>query len=256
MYLPKPWTLNEDVMESEYAIFEQTFKEHEAKGRICSGLIALLYELLLRVDGDALPEVYPVNTDQRAKRFLTLVYSSNAFLYSSSTLDLAFRGRYVEAEAILRSLIENVAFEEYFSKNLGECLSFFDSLKGIPNKKMIFRFLEKHGEFPKGGPEKVIARFHASAHANIHSRMKSWLLYDDANRIVGFRVHQYDSDAFVKISHHLIMPLLGTHQFFYEAFKDRLKDDEDLHYKWNLGRPFKQIKMEFPDLWFILKHLD
>ena len=42
--------------------------------------------------------------------------------------------------------------------------------------RKVFAFLSKHGQYPKGGPEKVIARFHASAHSNIHARMRSWLL--------------------------------------------------------------------------------
>jgi hypothetical protein len=251
-YLPKPWTLNRDIMESEYAIFEQTTKERESKVRICVGLIALLYEQLLILNGDPLPEVYPVNSGIRAQRWLVLVYSSSAFLYSNTTLDLAVRGHYLEAEGTLRSLLETVAFAEYFSLNTRECLSFFESGKGIPNSKKIFSYLNKHGQFPKGGPEKTIARFHSSAHSNIHSRMRSWLLRD-GDKIIGFRVHQFDAESINRITHHLVMPLLGCQQILYQAFRPKMEKSKEIQTKWNLGRPFHLIKQEFPDLWFILK---
>ena len=167
-YLPKPWTLNKDIMESEYEIFAQTSNSHEKKVRICAGLVALLYEQLLVLEDNPLPETYPVDNDLRAQSWLILVYSSSAFLYANTTLDLALRGHYLEAEATLRSLLETIAFAEYFSMNLHECLSFFNSKKGMPDKKKIYKYLKNNGKYPKGGPEKIIARFHASAHSNIH----------------------------------------------------------------------------------------
>ena len=60
-YLPKPWTLNRDLIESEYAIFDRTGEEQNLKVRLCIGLVALLYEMLCVLEGDPLPEVYPVN---------------------------------------------------------------------------------------------------------------------------------------------------------------------------------------------------
>lgn len=251
-YLPKPWTLNKDIMESEYAIFEQASKGYERKVRICVGLIALLYEQLVVLDGDPLPEVYPVNSDIRAQRWIILVYSSSAFLYSNTTLDLALRGHYLEAEGTLRSLLETVAFAEYFSLNMNECLNFFNSKKGMPNSKKVYKYLKDNGMYPKGGPEKVIARFHASAHSNIHSRMRSWLLKDDDDKIIGFRIHQFDPDSIERITHHLVMPLLGCHQILYQAFQPKMEKSPEIQTKWNLGRPFDLIKQEFPDLWFIL----
>lgn len=251
-YLPKPWTLNREVMESEYAIFEQTGKEHELKIRLCVGLVALLYEQLLVLEGDPLPEVYPVNSDERAQRWLLLTYCSSAFLYANTAVDLAVRGHYLEAEAILRSLLETVAFAKYFSKNRGECLRFFSSGRGMPDKKEVFSFLNKHGDFPKGGPERVIARFHASAHSNLHARMRSWVIRDEEERLTGFRIHQYDTESFVRVAHHLVMPLLGCHQLLYEAFESKMAVSEEVQAKWNAGRPFKLIRQEFPDLWFVL----
>jgi hypothetical protein len=250
-YLPKPWTLNRDIMESEYAIFEQTTRERESKVRICVGLIALLYEQLLVLNGDPLPEVYPIDTDIKAQRWIVLVYSSSAFLYSNTTLDLAVRGHYLEAEATLRSLLETAAFAEYFSMNTPECLTFFKSGKGIPNSKRIYSYLDKYGQFPKGGSEKIIARFHSSAHSNIHSRMRSWLLRD-GDKIIGFRVHQFDAESIDRITHHLVMPLLGCQQILYQAFKHKMERSQEIQAKWKLGRPFHLIKEEFPDLWFIL----
>ena len=251
-YFPKPWTLNQDVMESEYAIFEQTGKDQERKVRLCVGLVALLYELLMVLDGDPLPEVYPVTTDDRAQRWLILFYCSSAFLYSNTGLDLALRGHYLEAEGVLRSLLETSAFAEYFSKNRDECLKFFSSGKGVPDRKRVFGYLKESGQFPKGGPEKVIARFHASAHSNLHARMRSWLLKDRDGRLVGFRIHQYDKESFLWVAHHLVMPLLGAHQFLYEAFRAKMAASREVQVKWNAGRPFELIRQEFPDLWFVL----
>jgi len=251
-YLPKPWVLNQDVMESEYAIFDQTGKEQHLKVRLCVGLVALLYEMLCVLEGDPLPEVYPVDDNERAQRWLVLVYSSSAFLYANTTLDLAVRGHYLEAESVLRSLLETVAFAEYYSKNGGQCLGFFSSRKGIPDTKKVFAFLRKYGQYPKGGPEKVIARFHASAHSNIHARMRSWLLTGQSGEPLGFRVHQYHAESFVRIAHHIIMPLLGCHQILFEGFQSKMAVSKEVQAKWNAGRPFKLIKQEFPDLWFII----
>jgi hypothetical protein len=251
-YLPKPWTLNRDVMESEYAIFEQTGREQNRKVRLCVGLVALLYEMLTVLEGDPLPEVYPVNSDERAQRWLVLVYSSSAFLYANTALDLAVRGHYLEAEAVLRSLLETVAQAEYFSKRRGGCLGFFSSRKGMPDMKKVFTFLRANGQYPKGGPEKIIARFHSSAHANIHSRMRSWALRDANGGLVGFRVHQYHSESFVRVAHHLVMPLLGCHQILFEAFEERMAASKEVRAKWNAGRPFDLIRQEFQDLWFVL----
>lgn len=254
-YLPKPWTLNKDIMESEYAIFEESAEKHERKIKLCVGLIALLYEQLLVLDNDTLPEVYPVKCNVRAQRWLALVYSSSAFLYSNTTLDLALRGHYLEAEGSLRSLLETVAFAEYFSIKQQECLSFFNSKKGMPDRKKVYNYLKNHGTYPKGGPEKIIAKFHSSAHANIHSRMRSWLLKDNQNNLVGFKVHQFDSDSLLRIAHHLIMPLIGCQQILYQAFIQKMESSKEVQMKWNLGRPFDLIKKEFPDLWFILSVL-
>jgi len=254
-YLPKPWTLNQDVMESEFAIFDQTGKEHLLKVRLCVGLVALLYEMLLVLEGDPLPEVYPVNNNERAQRWLILVYSSSAFLYANTALDLAVRGHYLEGESVLRSLLETVALAEYFSKNRGQCFGFFSSGKGMPDMKRVFAFLSKHGQYPKGGPEKVIARFHASAHSNIHTRMRAWLLTDQGGHLRGFRVHQYHSESFVRIAHHLVMPLLASHQILFEAFEAKMAASREVQAKWNAGRPFHLIKQEFPDLWFVLADL-
>jgi hypothetical protein len=253
MYLPKPWKLNPDVMESEYTIFEYTAQEHDIKLRIGTGLIALLYEQLLLLEGNTLFEVYPVQDNERAQRFLILFYASSAFLYSSALFDLAARGRYLESEALMRPLLETVAFAEYFHLNKDRCLSFFDSGKGIPDQKKVYRFLKVHGHFPQGGPEKVIARFHASAHANIHARMKSWVMKDESGKIIGFHTHKFDSDSFVRIAHHIIMPLVGIQQLLYEAFDERMSQSLELAAKWQLARPMDLIIKEFPDLWFNTK---
>ncbi|MFB0552515.1 MAG: hypothetical protein ACETWQ_04285, partial [Phycisphaerae bacterium] len=199
-----------------------------------------------------LPEVYPVNSNIRAQRWIVLLYSSSAFLYANTTLDLALRGHYLEAEGTLRSLLETVAFEEYFSMNLEECLAFFNSMKGMPKRKRVFKYLKDKGIYPKGGPENVIARFHASAHSNIHARMRSWLLKDSDEKIIGFRIHQFDSDSIKRITHHLVMPLVGCHQILYQAFQPKMEQSQEIQTKWNLGRPFELIRQEFPDLSFVL----
>ncbi len=249
MYLPKPWNLTPDVMESEYTIFEQTLEQYEKKVRLCTGLIALLYEELLLLEGN-LPEVFPVNNDERAQRFLILFYSSSAFQYSSASFDLAARGRYIESESLMRSLLETVAFVEYFHLKKDECLAFFNSRKGAPDRRRVYKFLRVSGQFPQGGPEKVIARFHDSAHSNINSRIRTWAVKDDSGSFVGFITNRFDSDSLVRITHHLVMPLLGVQQFLYAAFEERLVGSEDLTAKWNMTRQKDLIKQEFPDLWF------
>ena len=249
MYMPKPWTLTQDVMQSEYAIFEQTGDEQAGKLTICVGLVALLHEQLLRLDGQGLPEVYPVTSDERAQRWYILAYASNAFLYSTSILDLALRGHYLEAEVLVRCLLENGAALEYISMQQEDSLSIFSSRKGVPELKKVLSFLDVHGEFPRGGPRKMIRRFHGSAHASILERMRTWVVWDDNERIVGFRVHQYDSQSFLKISHHLVMPLLAAQQILYMAFTNRMGSDMELMAKWELARPFDTIREEFPDLW-------
>lgn len=251
MYMPKPWNLNPHVMESEYTVFEQTLQTHEKKAQLCTGLIALLYEQLLLTDEVELTEVFPVNTSKRAQRFLILAYSSSAMLYSSALFDLAARGRYLESEALLRSLIETAAFAEYFHFREDESWIFFNSRRGMPDKKRVYRFLEQNGQFPQGGPEKVIARFHESAHANIHARMRSWLIKDEAGNLIGFQTHKFDSDSFTRIAHHLIMPLVGIQQFLFEAFADRMSTSQELIAKWQLAHNVELILEEFPDLWFV-----
>ncbi len=250
MYLPKPWSLTPDMVKSEYAIFEQTTQVHERKVRLCSGLIALLYEQLQVLEEKTLNEVFPVNNDEQAQRFLILAYASSAFLYSSALLDLAVRGRYIESEALMRSLLETVAFAEYFINKQTECFAFFNSRKGIPNRKRVYKFLKENGQFPEGGPEKVIARFHDSAHANIHTRMRTWAIKDQDGKLLGFHTHKFDSDSIVRITHHLIMPLLGIQQFLYQAFEDRMLTSQDIAVQWQMARPIKIIQKEFPDLWF------
>lgn len=209
-----------------------------------------MYEQLLLLEGKNLPEVYPINTDQKAQRFLILTYASSSFLYSSALFDLASRGRYLESEALMRSLLETVAFAEYFSLNEKECLAFFNSRKGIPEHKKVYNFLKNHGKFPQGGPEKTIARFHSSAHANLFARMKSWIMKDEAGNIMGFHTHQFDSDSFVRIAHHLIMPLIAIQQFLYEAFEFHMSNNDELTIKWNSARRMELLLQEFPDLWF------
>lgn len=250
MYMPKPWTLNQDMMESELAIFEQTGIEHQKKVQICSGLIALLYELLLCFEGDVLPEVYPVTSDNRARKWYTLVYSSNSFLLSTSVIDLALRGRYQEAGAIMRSFLENAAMLEYVDKNSTGLLSTFKSKKRVPSLKNALAYLAVNGQFPVGGPRKMISRFHDSAHANILERMRSWIMRDEDGSITGFHIHQYDSESFERICHHMIIPLLAAHQIMYSAFEEKinLNRNLDLWAKWQLAREIESILEQFPDL--------
>jgi len=254
-YTPKSWNLKPDLIESENSIFEHTIKTHEMKIRICTGLVALLYEQLLFFEGEKLDEIYPLTNDTRAKRWLILVYASSAFLYSSAIMDLATRGRYLESEALMRSLLETVAFAEYFYLNENECYPFFKSAKGIPKKRKVFKFLQENGRFPQGGPENVIVKFHASAHANINSRMKHWFLKDKNNKIIGFHVHKFDSESLIQILQNMIMPLLGIQQFLYNSFKNRMSESIDLKAKWQIARNMKQIQNEFPNLWFIIERL-
>ncbi len=249
MYLPKPWNLTPDVMESEYAIFEETLKKNEVKVRLCTGLTALLYEELALIEGE-LPEVFPASNDERVQRLLILFYFSSAFQYGLSSFDLAVRGHYVESESLMRSLLETVAFAEYFHLNKEECMAFFSSRKGAPNRKRVYRFLEQSGHFPRGGPEKVIARFHDSAHSNIISRIRTWAVRGEMEEFLGFTTHRYDSESLERVAYHLIMPLLGTQQFLYESFEDRLSASIDFGAMWDAARQMELIKQEFPDLRF------
>ena len=82
--------------------------------------------------------------------------------------------------------------------------------------------------------------------------MMSWIVKDNNDNIAGFRIHQFDLRSIERITHHLVMPLLGAHQILYKAFHARMKKSIEVQSKWNLGRPFELIKEEFPDLWFIL----
>ena len=129
-------------------------------------------------------------------------------------------------------------------------MEFFNSRRGMPDTKRVYKFLAAHGQFPQGGPEKVIARFHNSAHANIHARMKSWIVLDRTGKFLGFQTHKFDSDSFVRITHHLIMPLMGMQQILYEAFQECMSSSDELSKKWNLARQTDLILKEFPDLWF------
>jgi len=203
---------------------------------------------LMSIYGGAVPEIFPVRSADRAQKFMVLVHTISAFQFGSSIMDMLISGQYPEADALTRSLIETVAFAEYYKNNPKIAYDSVNDVKNLPYRSTVFRFLAKSGKWPSNGPENAFKRHNVAAHGNITSVTSHWMKSSGIPQITEIWLRRYNSKSFYEIARDQIIPLLGIQQIFRDVFieNDEITKETPWLKYWIVGHDRKQIMKLFP----------
>jgi len=239
------------LLEYEESITNQTLQEHIEVIQYLLASINSLYGLLCTLQ-NPLVDIFPVNSPDRASKSLIVIYSMSAFQFSSTILDLLIKGQYSEAGGLIRSLIESVAYAEYFSLLPDVALSVAKDGKSFPGISTVFKFLKNKGKWPAGGPIKAYQRYNPAAHAGLNYILPLWTESSGTPQVTKMWIRKYNSSAFLKIAKELVIPLLGIQDIFRRRLVDSGKPigNEFWQGYWTVGHNVEKIERLFPDIKF------
>jgi hypothetical protein len=112
----EPVIYTEELSKLENAIYSKTLLENPELVKLIHDNINCLYGMLCS-HPNRRDDIFPVNSKERAVKLLITIYTTTIFQFSSTILFQALSGKYSEAQSLHRSLIELVAFCEYYSLN-------------------------------------------------------------------------------------------------------------------------------------------
>lgn len=239
----------QDLTRKENSISAKTLEENKDIVELIVANINSLYGLLSVLNGSQ-ENIFPINTDERSKRFLVMIYSMSSFHISSSISDHALSGRYPEAAILMRSFIESVGFAEYYYLNPPSHRLLTTDISKLPSRQIVFKYLKKYGKMPLGGPQKSYSRYNESAHADIKSVTTYWAEAKDEPKISLFWIRRYHYESFYKIMRDLLIPLIAIKQIFRETFKLEINKNEDKSWSqyWAIGHDRGRINRLFPEI--------
>ena len=240
-----------ELLDLQNSIADQTFAEHYEKIELVAANLNSLYGLLSTLNG-SLPSVFPVKSKERAQKLMVIVYAINSFHFASTINDLLINGQYPEASALVRSLIESVAFAEYYFHKPDSAYMIVKDFNSLPKRNAIFRFLENHGNYPKGGPRQKFEYYNLPAHGSLDSTMSHWAHVDDEEKTTYIWIRRYNSESFRKISKDIFVPLLGIQELFRASIIDDSQSSNEESWKiyWELGHDRGKIGKAYPSLEF------
>lgn len=208
-----------------------------------------IYGMLLLFEGDA-QIIFPIRSIERAQKFMVLIHTISAFQFGTSISDMLIKGQYPEADALTRSLIETVAFAEYYKMNPDVAFQIVGNPENLPSRKTVFRFLAENGIYPSGGPKKAFERYNSAAHGNITSAALHWMEGSGNPQVTNIWIRGYNSKSFYEIARDQVIPLLGIQQIFRDIFIDEENVSREtpwLKY-WILGHNRELIMRIFPEI--------
>ena len=185
-----------------------------------------------------------------SKKFLVVFYSISAFQFSSSIFDLALSRKYPEASTLMRSLVEKVGFAEYYFLNPPNPKLVTQNMSNLPKRQTVFKYLEQHGNWPKGGPRVKFEGYNSAAHGDIASVSRHWAMADGEPQTTYIRLRKYNQRSFHELMRDMMVRLIAIDQIFQNVFKDQVEQHKDkswLEYQ-KLGHNRQLLKITFPDL--------
>ena len=231
------------------SIADQTLDEHYEKIELIAANLNSLYGLLSTLNG-SLPNIFPIKSKERAQKFMVIAYSINSFHFASTINDLLINGQYPEASALVRSLIESVAFAEYCFHKPDSAYMIVKDFNSLPKRKAIFRFLKNRGNYPKGGPRQKFEHYNLPTHGALDTTMSHWTHVDDDERTTQIWIRRYNSESFRKISRDIFVPLLGIQELFRALIIDDSQSTNEESWKnyWDLGHDREKTGRAYPSL--------
>ncbi len=238
-----------ELLKLESDIIKKTIRENKDAVELILANINSLYGLISVLHGPN-DYIFPITTIERSKKFLVVFYSISAFQLSSSIFDLAFCGKYPEASVLMRSLIETVGFAEYYFINPPNPKLLTKNMANLPKRQIIFKYLEKHGHWPKGGPRSKFEEYNSAAHGDISSVSRHWAVATGEPQTTYIWLRKYNQMSFHELIRDMMVRLIAINQIFRDTFADQVEQNRDKSWfqYWELGHNRKMIKRIFPDL--------
>jgi hypothetical protein len=239
-----------ELIQLENTITERTHKENPEAVQLLAANLNTLYGMIHSREG-LQPDVFPITSPERAVRFMVSVYSLAAFQFSSSIVDNLLTGRYSEAAALIRSLVELVAFCEYFMLSPKVAYSVVREISALPTRTVVFRKLVKEGRWPVGGPKKAFERYNQSAHAHIAFVLQHNAVAEDGPPSVSrIWLRRFNQGSFHRLASDTLLPLLGIQEIFRLVFYDHSSKfhSEQWAPYWRVGHDRSVIARVFPSM--------
>jgi len=238
------------LLDLQNSIANETVAENREAVELIAANLNSLYGLLITRDG-AQSDVFPITSRGRAVKFMVIMHTIVAFQFGSTIFDHLINGQYAEAAALLRPLIETVAFTEYYSANPDIALASVKNVASLPTRSTVFRFLAKDGKWPQCGPKKAFERYNQATHAHIAYVMQHWAETNEGTpQISRFWLRKYNRDSFIRISRDIFIPLFGAQQIFRATFIDEasLTGEESWQPFWKVGHKRSVMSRLYPGL--------
>jgi len=241
-----------DLSDIEQWVLERTIQENNEAVQLLASLLNTVYGLLLDHAMGEISSIFPIRNPERAKRFMTLALSMSALQIGSTIFDCLIKGRYSEAGALTRSLIETAAFAEYYFLNPDQAYQVVTNPESLPSRKAVFNHLRRKGSWPKGGPKKVFERYNSAAHLELADSIRHWSKASGKPQVTEMWIRGYSQESFSSISRDQIIPLLGIQEFFRKLFvdEDSSTGQETWRFYWEYCHDADLIKKNYPGMSF------
>ena len=239
-----------ELIQLENTITDRTLGENPEAVQLLAANLNTLYGMILSREG-LQSDVFPITSPERAVRFKVSVYSMAAFQFSSSIVDNLLTGRYSEAAALIRSLVELVAFSEYFMLSPKVAYSAVRDISSLPTRTVVFRKLAKEGHWPVGGPKKAFERYNQSAHAHIAFVLQHSAVAEDGPPSVSrIWLRRFNQDSFHRLACDTLLPLFGMQEIFRLVFFDHSSQSHSEQWVpyWRVGHNRSVIARVFPSI--------
>ena len=240
----------QDLTGLENQIAKRTLHDNPEAVQLLLANLNTVYGMMLAREG-AQPDVFPVNSPERAVKFMVGVYGMGAFQFGSSIMDHMLNGRYPEASALLRSLIELVGFSEYFMLSPDIAYSSVREISALPSRTAVFRKLSKEGRWPVGGPKKSFERYNHPAHAHIAYLLQHTAEAEDGPpSVTRIWLRRFNQESFHRLARHTLMPLFGLEEVYLRVFFDKPPESETGEWTsyWRVGHDRSVIARVFPSM--------
>lgn len=236
-----------DLRQLEDAIADKSYSEHTGELEILLANVNCLFGLLMTREG-AQADIFPINAPQRAVKFLVSAYAMNIFNMISTIVDLLMIGKYTEAGSLIRSLIENVAYSEYYSQLPDVAMQIVSNIESLPSKTAVFRHLATHGRWPLGGPRRSYERHNMAAHGNIAYALSHIAEAYGTPQATHMYLRRYNGESFTRISRACLGPLFGIQQIFRDVFDLDNQSPSTVAWSryWDIGHNRERIRELFP----------
>ena len=236
----------------ENEIFKKTIRKNRKKIDIFTANLNSLFGMISNQEGSR-PDIFPMDTPEKAVRFFVYIQSMASFKFASTIFKQLTIGQYSEAETLIRTFIELVAYGEYYSLNPEHSFNTIKNVKLIPNRNTVFRFLKKHGSYPPGGPKESFFKYNNAAHGHIANILEHTTKSIGEKQFASYIwLRRYNQDSFDRLSHDILIPLFGIQEVYRRIFfpNKQMIENENWYPYWKAGHNLSVLSELFPTMRF------